>query len=56
MMYTPLKSMTNEELSLLVLSKSEPTWEEIELVHRLELLENQLAAYAEPQDIYGVPV
>ena len=38
MMYTPLNSMTNEELSLLVLSKSETTWEEIELVHLLELL------------------
>lgn len=68
MIYTPLSNYTNEELIAAVTNDPEPTWMELELMQRVELLQEEMeeltAAYkGEVKDddldcekIYGVAV
>lgn len=54
MSYTPLNHLTNDELITSVLNKEEATWEELELVNRIEQLESEIDLLK--NDTMGVPV
>lgn len=54
MSYTPLNHLTNDELINSVLNKEEATWEELELVNRIEQLEEEIDLLK--NDGMGVPV
>ena len=42
MSYTPLNHMTTDDLVTSVLNKEDATWEELELVNRIEQLEEKV--------------
>ena len=54
MSYTPLNGLTTDELINAVLNKEEATWEELELVNRIEQLEAEVDLLK--NDAMGVPV
>lgn len=54
MSYTPLNHLTIDELITSVLSKEGATWEELELVNRIEQLEEEIDLLK--NDTMGVPV
>jgi hypothetical protein len=47
--YTPLSVLTTEELIKQVLDNEEPTWLELELMNRIELLQEEI------EDLSDVP-
>lgn len=54
MSYTPLNHLTIDELVNSVLNKEDATWEELELVNRIEQLEEEIDLLK--NDGMGVPV